>query len=207
MFQSVRFINNLNKVLQFLVIGYQGVILAAFMTIPFLANVWNNTPFIGAFVEQTLVFNGNGVYGDDPAWALFQQVEERDRLLAIDGTEVRNPGDPIRALRGYQAGDTVTITYQTPQGEILQTDITLHRFSSKDLVQRMALFTGYTPVWVSAPALFTGPLCRGERFSDLFFQRRGHPAPPGWRFFKGKLPRPEGGIISNLFLCLSTTTT
>jgi len=40
------------------VLAYQGIALLALVVIPFLAVQWLQTPFLGAFVEQTMIFNG-----------------------------------------------------------------------------------------------------------------------------------------------------
>lgn len=42
---------------QFAVLVYQIVILSAFLIIPILAYQWVRLPFLGAFIEQTLVIN------------------------------------------------------------------------------------------------------------------------------------------------------
>ena len=52
-------------VLQIVVLAYQGVGLLALVVIPFLAIQWMRTPFLGAFVEQTMVFNGVGISQED----------------------------------------------------------------------------------------------------------------------------------------------
>jgi hypothetical protein len=85
MFHSERLNHIINRILQGIVLAYQGLALVIFVIIPFLADNWLRIPFIGAFVEQTLVFNGVGPGGFDDAWYLFQKVELGDRLVEITG--------------------------------------------------------------------------------------------------------------------------
>ena len=60
MLRSERSDQILNRVFQFFVLSYQGIALIAFLIIPFLAANWLRTPFLGAFIEQTNIFNGVG---------------------------------------------------------------------------------------------------------------------------------------------------
>jgi hypothetical protein len=79
MFHSERSNQILNRTLQIIVLIYQGAALIVFAIIPFLAINWLRTPFIGAFVEQTMVFNGVGQESPAETWGLFQ-----DKQLWLD---------------------------------------------------------------------------------------------------------------------------
>ena len=46
-----------DRVVPFLVVLYQVVTIVAFAAIAILAYRWFQTPFIGAFLEHTLIFN------------------------------------------------------------------------------------------------------------------------------------------------------
>lgn len=73
----------LDKSLQIAVLIYQAIAVIAFIIIPIAATNWWKTPFIGAFVEQTMIFNGVGPtreQSETDAWALFNSgVKLRDR--------------------------------------------------------------------------------------------------------------------------------
>ena len=58
--QSVEQKKTLNKALEITVLVYQAIAVIAFIIIPVVAFRWWKTPFIGAFLEQTMVFNGVG---------------------------------------------------------------------------------------------------------------------------------------------------
>jgi len=58
---------------QALVMAYILIGLVTYLIVPFLALNWINTPFIGAFVEQTLIFNGTGPTKNPEAWSAYNQ--------------------------------------------------------------------------------------------------------------------------------------
>ncbi|MFH1634465.1 MAG: hypothetical protein ABIG63_10735, partial [Chloroflexota bacterium] len=49
-----------DRIAPFLVALYQGMIIVAFAALAILAYRWVHTPFIGAFIEHTLIFNAMG---------------------------------------------------------------------------------------------------------------------------------------------------
>ncbi|MDP3185184.1 MAG: hypothetical protein Q8M58_07945, partial [Anaerolineales bacterium] len=57
MFQSHRFTQLADRISQIMAVVYQGVALVALLAIPFQAANWLKTPFIGAFVGPTMIFN------------------------------------------------------------------------------------------------------------------------------------------------------
>ena len=123
-----------NKALQALVVLYQGVILLAFIAIPFLAFNWIKTPFIGAFVERTLIFDGVGNQNGGETWELYNKhVHLYDQLVAIDGQPLHNKAEMQEALAARQPGDIANITYRTPEGEEHTVAIRLSKFPSEDL--------------------------------------------------------------------------
>jgi signal transduction histidine kinase/putative methionine-R-sulfoxide reductase with GAF domain len=132
MFHSERLNRLSNRILQGIVLVYQGLALVIFVVIPFLADNWLRTPFIGAFVEQTLVFNGVGAGRDDPAWDLFQKVELGDQLVQVDGTNIRSTSNLVAVLRQHAVGDSFPVTVQAPDGLQRSISITLHSFPATD---------------------------------------------------------------------------
>ncbi len=133
MSQSERSNQIFNRVIQLVVLAYQGLALIAFLVIPFLAASWLNTPFIGAFVEQTMVFNGVGPTRIDPAWGLFDSgVRLDNQLLQVNGMDVRSTADMQKALQGRKPGEAVPITILTPDGVKKSLTVTLHDFPAAD---------------------------------------------------------------------------
>src|SRR5512138_3932644 len=101
-----------NRILQILVLAYQGIALIAFLVIPFLAINWLKTPFLGAFVEQTLVFNGVGSKAPPQTWdlSLDSSLWLKAQMVEVSGTPVRSSGQIRAALAGSQPEDTVPVT-------------------------------------------------------------------------------------------------
>ena len=58
MFQSSRFLSVLNRVLQWIIGVYQAAAIIVCVVSLFLAGRWLTLPFMGAFFEQTMAFNG-----------------------------------------------------------------------------------------------------------------------------------------------------
>ncbi len=121
-----------NRILQGIVLAYQGMALVIFIIVPFLADNWLRTPFLGAFVEQTLVFNGVGSGREDEAWDLFHQVELGDQLVQVDGTPIRSTSALIAALRPHAPGDGIEISVQAPDGTQRSIAVSLHAFPAPD---------------------------------------------------------------------------
>lgn len=73
---------------------------------PILAWRWTRHPFLGLFLEQTLVISDV----HNPVWPARQLgLRNADRLLAIDGQEVTTGNEVAIALRQKQPGQTVTL--------------------------------------------------------------------------------------------------
>ncbi|NOH04625.1 MAG: hypothetical protein HND47_22990 [Chloroflexi bacterium] len=73
----------INQVLQWIVFAYQAVAVIVFLLALFFANRWIQQPFLGAFYEHTMVFNGTGPGEADPAWFLYEQVKVGDQLSPL----------------------------------------------------------------------------------------------------------------------------
>src|SRR5512133_2674998 len=98
---------------QALVLLYLFLGLFSYMLAPFFALNWISTPFIGAFVEQTMLFNGTGpVENNAAAWPARAHVELREygaQLLAINGQPVRSSVELQAALKQHQVGEEVQL--------------------------------------------------------------------------------------------------
>lgn len=118
----------INRFLLWIVFIYQAAAVVIFLIGLFLANRWFQQPFLGAFYEHTLVFNGTGQNDSDPAWVLYKEVEVGDQLRAINGTPVRSALE-IRAILSERVpGENVTATVLKTNGEERTFDITLYSF-------------------------------------------------------------------------------
>lgn len=117
----------LSRVLQWTVLVYQFLAVVIFLWGLFLAGGWMGQPFLGAFFEHTLVFNGTGVDGDE-AWALYEQVTVGDQLIAINDTPVKSYDDVQNILSTRFAGETVQVKVLTGTGAEKIIDVTLNNF-------------------------------------------------------------------------------
>ena len=113
MLHSERPNQTVTRVLRILVLVYQGIALLAFIGIPFLAIHWVQTPFLGAFVEQTMVFDGVGqdsvlpqsledLFQDKSLWLKYQ-------LVNVNGVAVQNAAQVQAALADSWPGQTLPV--------------------------------------------------------------------------------------------------
>jgi signal transduction histidine kinase len=131
MLRSERTSQIVNRVLQGLVLSYQGLALLAFLVIPFLAVQWMRTPFVGAFVEQTMVFNGVGQTTPAQTWSLFQDKSLwlKSQLVQVNGAEVKNEAQVRAALANSHPGQAVPVVLRSlPGGQADLRTITLQSF-------------------------------------------------------------------------------
>ncbi len=113
-FQSGRSTNLGNRILQAVVSVYQLAALGAFVAALILAASWMKAPFLGAFYEQTLMFNGAVPSGESQGWDLYNQgVKLGDHLVSVNGTEVRSASDVQRILSGFFPGETIPVVIQS----------------------------------------------------------------------------------------------
>ena len=131
MFQSERLNQIVNRVLQIVVLVYQGIALSAFIVIFFLAVHWLQRPFLGAFVEQTMVFNGVGQDSPPEAWGLFQDksLALKYQLVEVNGQAVQSEAQVEAALSNRQPGQSVPVVLRRIAGRQTETrTVSLHAF-------------------------------------------------------------------------------
>jgi len=119
-----------NQALQWVVFTYQAIAMIVFVASLFIATHWIQRPFLGAFYEHTMVFNGTGPTTSSPEWGLFEQVVLGDQLIAINATPVKSDADVQSVLQNFFPGETVTLTVRSENGQERDLDIVLHPFSS-----------------------------------------------------------------------------
>ncbi len=119
-------------VLMYLVVG-----LVVMAITPPLAFRWMEQPFIGAFIEQTLIIN-NVSPSRWGAWAVHHAIHEFGyRIVAIDGQELHSTADLEQELSRRAPGDLVLLTFQSPNGVLITRQSVLQRFPLSD---RIAFF-------------------------------------------------------------------
>jgi signal transduction histidine kinase len=131
MVQSRSYSGLLNRLLQIIVLGYQALAVAVLIATLSLASNWLRQPFLGAFVEHTLVFNGVGPK-EKPGWELLNRgYTFGNQLVAVNGQNVSNAADIHTALESATVGETIPVTIRTPQGEVKTEDVTLTAFPDR----------------------------------------------------------------------------
>ena len=125
----------LNQALQGVTFLYQLVAVATFITALFLANRWMSFPFIGAFYEHTMVFNGVVPTGSDPSWDLHNQgIKLGDQLVSVNGQAVHSTIEVQHILGGFQAGDQIPVIVRSSDGVQKTYSVTLHTFPLQDQI-------------------------------------------------------------------------
>jgi signal transduction histidine kinase len=131
MLQSFQRYNTLiNQILQWIVLTYQAVAIIVVVASLLFAVRWMQRPFLGAFYEHTMVFNGTGPSTPAPEWTLFRQVSLGEQLVAINGLPVRSDQDVKAALNNFFPGETVNVTVRSKNGQERVLNIVLHAFPS-----------------------------------------------------------------------------
>jgi hypothetical protein len=177
----------INQALQWIVLAYQAVAVVFFLIALFLGVRWLQQPFLGAFYEHTMVFNGTGPDAGNPAWALYDQVHVGDQLIAIDGIPVRSSAEVREILRGRFGGEQVTATVRMQNGDLRNFEITLYAFPDQ-----------------SRTLYFIVPSILGAIFLMvslwIFGLRRNEPAGRAFSLFTSSL-----GLVTGLYFNLITT--
>jgi len=106
--------------------------LICFALIPILAANWLRLPFIGAFVEHTLMVNT--VTPTVPGGWELQRLELPFgyQVAALDAAPIGNLRQFQDTLARYQPGQVIDLTLRDPDGELLTHPITLQRFPTPD---------------------------------------------------------------------------
>jgi len=141
----------LSRSLQVLVFTYQFIAVAAFVAALVFAASWLKTPFLGAFYEHTMLFNGAGPTEEDaPEWELHEaDVHLGDQLIAVNNIPVHSASEVQNILSGFFPGETIPITIRTMAGEEKTLDVTLNAFPSVDRTAYFVLPTFISLLFLS----------------------------------------------------------
>lgn len=136
-----------NQVAQVLVFSYQAIVVVAFLVIPFWAFRFSQQPFLGVFVEHTMVANGVGVK-DAPQWGIYNQGidsfgSQLTSLSYIDPTtnasigtiHPRSYAEISSFLEGHSVGEPFRATFLLQDGTEKSFDSQLSNFPFSDQVQ------------------------------------------------------------------------
>jgi signal transduction histidine kinase/putative methionine-R-sulfoxide reductase with GAF domain len=166
MFESPRLKATLSRSLQVIVLVYQGAATLAFVITLFLANHWLSLPFLGAFFEQTLAYNGGVPSQPSEEWDLYNQgIQLGEQLVSVNGVEVHSQSDIEAVLTGKTPGMSVPVVTHRLDGDgedaRREYNVTLHSFPSADRVAYLII-----PEIISAIFLMTGIWIFGMRRTE-----------------------------------------
>ncbi|MBT3189178.1 MAG: GAF domain-containing protein [Anaerolineae bacterium] len=141
-----------NQALKNTVLIYQAIAVIAFIFIPIAAIQWSNLPFMGAFVEHTMVFNGIGPTREsteNEAWQLFDAgLTLGDQLTKINGENITSAKEISEALSTYSPNDEIQITYLNAEGKELGKTVKLIAFPTSDKIKYFVIPYGVGLVYL-----------------------------------------------------------
>ncbi|MFQ5409944.1 MAG: hypothetical protein ACE5FI_16170, partial [Anaerolineales bacterium] len=112
--------------------AYLAVSAAVMLALPVLAYRWRQLPFMGAYVEQTLVFNSIRPQGDTPWAGIDAGLAFPAQLIAIDDQAVRTTRALQATLRTHTAGDEVTLSFTDDAANVHELQLILMEFPASD---------------------------------------------------------------------------
>jgi len=115
---------------------YQGLVIIAFLVYPFLAYQYISTPFIGAFIDNTMVVNNVHPEPVPANWDLIKQgARPGDQLLVLDNTPVTSYSAMRQVLLKHFPGETIPVVLRQVNGGGQKTyQVTLGIFGFSDQV-------------------------------------------------------------------------
>ncbi len=119
------------RVVPAIVTVYVMVAALTYLAAPVLAYTWLQTPFLGAFMEHSLVFIGAGPERPS-AWETLDldEAPHTYQLLTIDDQEVSNVWDVPEILGEHEAGESVELTARSLAGLETSLEVELQIFPS-----------------------------------------------------------------------------
>ena len=172
----------LNNLLVFTITIYLifcGILLVAF---PILAFRWRTYPFIGAFVEQTMIFNSVGPQSDSSWEGIDRGLAIPQQLEAIDNVGVKSSEEMIAVLSKKKVGESVTLHYLDEGAVKNSANIILRAFPRDDFL-----------------AYFIFPYIVGLAYFIIgvyvFYSRRDHGSGRAFAISCGSIALLTGGLF------------
>lgn len=133
---------------------------AVYVVIPFLASAWIQTPFVGALLDPTMVFNGVGPVTESAGWDAYRQGMrlEQDsngqpvsyQLQQAGGNAVRRWEDLRDVLSALQPGDSLALELRSSGGEQRALTVQVSSFPVQDQLRFFVLPYGVGFVYLIA---------------------------------------------------------
>ena len=136
-------------------VSYLVLVLAALAAAPFLSLPWLRAPYLGVYVDASLLLvSPSEIFLPDATRMAESSGLRNARLLELDGRPVQNTAQVEATLNRFRVGDTIRLRAELPNGKVGNFNIPLVEFPERD---RLTLFTipyligfGFfaTAVWV-----------------------------------------------------------
>ena len=114
--------------------GVLALTLVVYLGCALLAVRWARQPFMGGFVEPTLLFNDTGATGPDPWPAFAAGVRPLDQLLTLNGQAVPNSRALNQRLARMEVGQAVTLGLARADGSRAEAVVTLIPFPARSFI-------------------------------------------------------------------------
>jgi hypothetical protein len=161
-----------DQVTKYLVVAYQAIALLALIVVPFWAFKFFQQPFIGIFVEHTMVTNGVGPDIDAEDWPLYdERLRFGNQLISLSVLDAsNNPVQTIQPkrfseitalLKGHLPGENIEATFQDEQKQQTKYIVPLSVFPIADRLRFFVL-----PYFVGIGYLFVSLWIFGLRRSE-----------------------------------------
>jgi signal transduction histidine kinase len=161
-----------DQVTKYLVVAYQAIALLALIVVPFWAFKFFQQPFIGIFVEHTMVTNGVGPDIDAENWPLYDEgLRFGNQLISLSVLDAsNNPVQTIQPkrfseitalLKGHLPGENIEATFQDEQKQQTKYIVPLSVFPIADRLRFFVL-----PYFVGIGYLFVSLWIFGLRRSE-----------------------------------------
>lgn len=119
----------LDRAFEYIVLVILALTVIIYIVMPFVAVGWSQRPFLGGFVEQSLLFNQVGD-PNSPGWsARAVGVPSLSQLQSVDGVPVADTAALGAELSRRQPGQPVTVEVRLPEGGTARYTVTLSAFS------------------------------------------------------------------------------
>ncbi len=136
MSQSPGLSQRLNRTSLIVTFIYQGLVIIAFLVYPILAYQFINTPFIGAFIDNTMVVNNVHPEPVPANWDLVRQgVQQGDQLLTLNNNPVSSYSEMRQVLLRHFPGETIPAVFRQVDGGEVTYQIALRNFTFSDQIE------------------------------------------------------------------------
>ena len=127
------------RIVPLLIVLYQLLAILILVQVVTSAVTFFNTPFIGSFVEHTLVINASDSIQPGTWYAKNEGLDYGHRIYSINGETIESVKHLNQLLNRYQVGDVIQLTVITPDLQEKTVPIILQQFPVADQIAQMII--------------------------------------------------------------------